>query len=78
MIQPLFESVDWNTRRQELPKIYVTNGAVYVTKVEVLLNEKTFHPSQAASYIMSKECSFDIDDEVDIQVCESLLNKRHN
>jgi CMP-N,N'-diacetyllegionaminic acid synthase len=77
MIQPFFESVDWNTRRQELPEIYVTNGAVYVTKVEVLLNEKTFHPHKTASYIMSKECSFDIDDEVDIHICETLLNVRH-
>jgi CMP-N,N'-diacetyllegionaminic acid synthase len=77
MIQPLFASVDWNIRRQDLPEIYVTNGAVYVTKVKVLLEEKTFHPHKTASYVMSKERSFDIDDEVDVHVCESLLNIRN-
>lgn len=54
------------TRRQELPKTYVLNGAVYVARAKWLLENKTFITEKTIAYIMPKERSLDIDTELDI------------
>ncbi|MFU7517799.1 acylneuraminate cytidylyltransferase family protein, partial [Clostridium sp. HCS.1] len=40
------------TRRQDLPKVFRVNGAIYLIETELLLREKTFQPSSLTGYIM--------------------------
>lgn len=74
-MQPLIKQQGLITRRQDLPKVYALNGAVYVAKVESLLIKATFLTEQTRGYIMPIKRSFDIDTDIDLRVCESLIQE---
>ncbi|ERI90774.1 putative N-acylneuraminate cytidylyltransferase [Clostridiales bacterium oral taxon 876 str. F0540] len=63
-------------RRQDLPKIYRLNGAVYLIKTDVFLKEETLEPENITGYIMGNSDSVDIDDEIDFCLAEAILHKR--
>lgn len=63
------------TRRQELPKIYTLNGAVYVSKCDVLQKEMTFETKYITGYVMNKNNSIDIDDIIDFKFAELLMKE---
>lgn len=75
-MEPIIKQEEIISRRQDLPKIYTLNGAVYVAKVERLLKEKNFLNSNTKAYIMNNENSLDIDSELDFLVCEHLINNK--
>lgn len=58
--------------RQDLPTVYRRNGAVYVTKTPVILAGSLFG-RDARGYIMPKERSININDEVDFICAAALL-----
>ncbi|MHC1682466.1 MAG: acylneuraminate cytidylyltransferase family protein [Clostridiaceae bacterium] len=64
------------TRRQDLPKVYRVNGAIYIVKTDLFLKEKTIEPENATGYIMSNENSIDIDTLLDFKFAEVLLTER--
>lgn len=55
-------------RRQDLPKAYILNGAVYVAKSEWLRQHKTFVNDETIAFVMPQERSLDIDTELDLQI----------
>ena len=56
-------------RSQDLPKHYRLNGAIYIAKVEKLLEEKTFFlKDNIYGFIMDKYLLIDIDDEFDFKI----------
>lgn len=60
-------------RRQDLPKVLMPNGAIYIIKVkEFLINEKLFG-EKIISYEMSEEKSLDIDTLEDLEKMEKFL-----
>lgn len=61
------------SRRQDLPKVYRLNGAVYVINNEILLKEKTFETNNITGYVMSNEKSIDIDDDFDFNIAKMLF-----
>jgi CMP-N,N'-diacetyllegionaminic acid synthase len=65
-------------RRQDLPKIYRLNGAIYVMKTEVFLRKKTFETNDITGYIMSSKNSIDIDTLIDFKFAELLLKDSEN
>lgn len=64
-----------NPPRQILPKVYMVNGAIYGTKRDVFVEKETFQGNYCLGYIMPKERSVNIDDEIDFIVAEYLLKK---
>ena len=62
-----------NKRRQELPKFYRPNGAIYITTPDSLWKNKTFIPKKTMPYIMPQERSVDLDTEFDFKLAEYLL-----
>lgn len=62
-------------RRQDLPPAYIVNGAIYLSKTEVLLSKKTFTPKRTYGYVMPRERSVDIDSEADFKFAEYLMNR---
>lgn len=66
------------TRRQDLPKVYRINGAIYLIKTNILLDKKTFETDNITGYIMSNESSMDIDTEIDFKVAELLMKECEN
>ncbi|WP_348799451.1 acylneuraminate cytidylyltransferase family protein [Flavobacterium adhaerens] len=61
------------TRRQDCPIVYELNGAIYVIKVNSLL-EKGYQKLNMVKYVMPKENSIDIDDIIDFKIAEILMN----
>lgn len=76
ILVPLFESGKEYTRRQELPKVYAINGAVYVAEFHWLRAEKKFIGENTLAYIMPEERSVDIDSEADLELLEQLLLRK--
>jgi N-acylneuraminate cytidylyltransferase len=65
-------------RRQDLPKSYAVNGAVYIAKVGWLSRTKNFLTDETIAYLMPTERSVDIDSEIDLVLCDALLKKKDN
>lgn len=55
------------TRRQDLPLIYVLNGAIYIAKVEWLRSSKSFLSEETIAYLMPIDRSVDIDNAEDLE-----------
>ena len=63
-------------RRQDAPKVYELNGAIYIIKVRSLLKYNSFSEfTRIRKYEMDELTSLDIDTELDWQFCEFLLQK---
>lgn len=65
-------------RRQDLPKIYELNGAVYVVKRETFLKEKTLETKNITGHIMKAENSIDIDNIIDFKIAEIMYTYNEN
>lgn len=61
------------TRRQDIPKVYRLNGAIYMARTQVLMNIKNWYSKNTLSYIMDKISSVDIDDMIDFKFVEFLM-----
>jgi CMP-N,N'-diacetyllegionaminic acid synthase len=71
---PLLETKAY--RRQDLPKVYAINGAIYVSDTEYLMKHKTFVTEDTVAYIMPKIRSIDVDSEIDLKLCELIINEK--
>jgi CMP-N-acetylneuraminic acid synthetase len=74
-LSPMFDAEYFKMRRQELPKAYKPNGAIFISTPEVLYKYKTFYTPKMVAYIMPQERSVDIDTEFDFLLAEFLINK---
>lgn len=61
-------------RRQDAPKVYEYNGAIYIMKVETLKKTHMHKMKKRVKYVMDDLTSFDLDTMWDWQMAESLLN----
>jgi|SaaInlStandDraft_2_1057019.scaffolds.fasta_scaffold51287_2 CMP-N,N'-diacetyllegionaminic acid synthase len=62
-------------RRQDAPKHYSVNGAVYVAKVEWLKLKEHFLTDETIVHIMPKSRSIDIDSEEDLILLDHFISK---
>lgn len=60
-------------RRQDAGKYYRINGALYIQKVDALMNKENLYGEGSYAYIMDKKASIDVDDEMDFKMAESLM-----
>ncbi len=58
--------------RQQAPKVYDMNASIYVWWNDVLMKNKKIFLKNSRLYIMPKERSIDIDDELDFRIAEFL------
>ena len=64
--------------RQNRPKAFSLNGALYLAKPSWVLSNQSLIESDSCGYVMPKSRSYDIDDEEDWIVCEHLLSRQLN
>jgi len=63
-----------NKRSQDLEKYYRVNGAIFICKVERLLENKGFFLKENIyAYVMDRKSSVDIDEEIDFKIAEILM-----
>lgn len=61
-------------RRQDLPKLYRRNGAIYALRYEEFLRQETIIGANAIPYVMPLEVSINIDTELDLMLAEAIMN----
>ncbi len=76
-VVPFLPSGDKYTRRQDLPKLYEMNGAVYATRYDCLMRQRRILGKDTRPILMSREESINIDTELDLKIAEALLRKGH-
>lgn len=62
--------------RQGLPVYYQINGAIYIGKVQYILNNVDYYRERSYAYIMDKVASVDVDDELDFAFAEYLMTRK--
>ena len=55
------------TRRQDLPLVYMPNGAIYITNIKLFMKDGLFLTNKTLNYIMPKNRSVDIDTLKDVE-----------
>lgn len=70
---PLLRSHNSGTRRQDLPTLYLRNGAIFITNIEYLNQYNTLISETPACYKMSKERATNIDTYEDLEQASNYL-----
>jgi CMP-N,N'-diacetyllegionaminic acid synthase len=74
-LAPVIQQERYHTRRQDLPRVFAPNGAVYVADCNWLASTRSYLTSATRGYEMPRERSWDIDELLDFEICELLLKK---
>lgn len=69
----LLPEVQRYCQRQQLPLVYKPNGAIYIIKTGVFMEERSFYPSGCYGFVMDRKSSIDIDDEMDWLLAENII-----
>jgi len=62
-----------NKNRQDLPKYYRSNGAIYLAYCDYIRRQEGFFGDETFAYIMPEEHSIDIDSKIDFKLAEILV-----
>jgi CMP-N-acetylneuraminic acid synthetase len=75
VLSPFLQDPDLNrARRQDLPPLYRLNGAVYVTRRDLLMREGRIVAERSRAITMSRAESLDVEDELDLRWGEWLAS----
>jgi len=73
VIDPPFAEAFEGQRRQDLTKVYLRDGSVYVTRRDVLMDQRSFKGDDCRAWLMPVERSCNIDTPFDLFLVERLL-----
>jgi len=73
VIDPPFAEQFEGQRRQELPKLYLRDGSVYLTKRDVLMNQDSLKGTDCRAWLIPAQRAINIDHEFDLFLAEQLL-----
>lgn len=76
-LKSLFEERFSNHNRQQLPKAYIPNGAIYIFRKSLFLARGGFPSDGSLPYIMSAADSIDIDTEADLDRARQRMEQRN-
>jgi len=62
-------------RRQDFPKTFTMNGAIYIIKTDVFVDRKSFETERTLGYHMENKYSIDIDTEIDFVIAETIMRE---
>ncbi len=74
-IKPFVETDREFLRRQDLPPVYRLNGAIYVTRRKIIIEEGRLLGEDVRPLVMNREDSIDLDVEVDFLLAELLVKR---
>ncbi|MFC2001661.1 cytidylyltransferase domain-containing protein [Chloroflexota bacterium] len=74
LVNILDESLTY-VRKQDLPKVYIFNGAIYVARRDIIFERDSFQGDRYVAYIMPAERSANIDTELDFIMAEILMQR---
>ncbi len=62
--------------RQEMPIYYRFNGAIYLAKTSFFIEDHNIYRDRCFAYLMDRQESVDIDDDLDFLIAETILRQR--
>ncbi|TCD02704.1 acylneuraminate cytidylyltransferase family protein [Pedobacter psychroterrae] len=65
------------TSRQECPKVWEYNGAIYIMNIQNLKKQGSLGFERVVKYVMDEFSSLDIDTPFDFKLAESMLNEKY-
>lgn len=77
-LKPIMNFKEEDLRRQNLPKVYIFNGALYINAINTLLKKKSFVNEDTIPFVMEKHKSVDIDSMIDVKLAELVLKENIN
>lgn len=76
-LHSLFDEKMSNARRQDLPKAFIPNGAIYIFRISDFMARAGFPSNGSVSFVMNEADSIDIDTEEDVRCLEHILRERN-
>lgn len=76
-VDPPFAESFEGQPRQQLPKLYLREGSIYLTRRDVLMEEGSLKGSDCRAYVMPAERACNIDDAFDLFLAEQMLRYRN-
>lgn len=73
---PFIDSEYLTKRRQEIPSVYMPNGAVFMAETAFFIQNRSFESDRTLAYVMPCNRSLDIDTEDDLIIADMLLRRR--
>ena len=73
VIDPPFAEGREGQRRQELPKYFLREGSVYLTRTRVLLEENSLKGKDCRAWLIPRERSYAIDEPFDLFLVEQII-----
>ena len=67
-----------SNRRQDMPVIYKENGAIYISKYDILMKKGRIMGEKIKPFIMSEDTSLDIDTHLDFKIAECMMTTTSN
>ena len=62
----------FNLERQQFPKLYRPNGAIYICRKSTLMSGDLVDPKSCGFLLMDEKSSIDIDSEIDLKIAENI------
>ena len=76
VLKPYIGDTFEQTRRQDFGfEVYRTNGAIYLSRRDVLMEQASFYGACPRPYVMPAERSIDIDTRLDFEIAEFLYRR---
>ena len=60
-------------RRQDLPNVFMPNGAIYIIDVNTFLQHEKLFTSKTIAYIMDSQSSIDVDTREDLHIVKKII-----
>lgn len=64
-------------RRQDLPPVFRRNGAIYAIRTEEMLRIESLIGDGAVPYVMPRDCSVNVDSELDLMLANLVATAAH-
>jgi CMP-N-acetylneuraminic acid synthetase len=77
LVDPPFAEKIEGQRRQDLPELYLRNGAIYLTRTTVIREQGSLKGKKSLALVMPEIRSVNIDFPIDLVVAEALLRERN-
>ena len=73
MIDPPFGEEFEGQRRQDLPKLYLREGSIYLTRRSILMEQNSIKGRDCRAWLMPEERACNIDTPFDLFLAEQML-----
>ena len=77
-LKPFWDPTYYRKHSQELPRVVVDNGAIYLMHVEAFRRERIFYGKRLIGHYMPQERSIDVDDAYTFELANLLLQRQRH